>query len=321
MVREQAGNSNIVIADHSAFYALMHSDWSQFVAQNICRSNPLARSAATIAGLTEFNLDNPHYGARPISLLVPAVADRRNTEDIICRYCSAEYPAHSFFRLRAGLYMASPELVFVRMASMTTEIQLAEIAMNLCGRYYIEVNTREISRRSSFLTTPKKLSEYAHKAAGVRGAKKAINSLRWVLPNTGSPFETKMKLLFCHPLGRGGFALPFTAMNYDVKAGKLEAITAQSEYSIDMVDEDTGICMEYDGEQYHLDQSVDKRRRNELKALGWDIFPLDKAVLNDPDATIRLAMQIAKTMGVRIRRSNAWMGKYVKLRKELNLPV
>jgi len=314
-----AGEGNILIADKSALFALLHGDWASRIEASLANTNPLYACATTLEGLSSFNVHNPLYGPPPISLLVHRSRDRRFSEAITCHLTSCDYPPGSFFKLRDGLYMTSPELTFIRMAPFVTEVQLAEIGMNLCARYFIDVHTDEINDRERFLTTPKKLRKFASTPPILPGSRKALSALRWVLPNSGSPAETKMELQYCLPLGRGGLALPFTAMNYDVRAGRLTPIMAQGKYSIDLANPKREVGLEYDGEDSHPDPSADKRRRNELKALGWDVFPIDKSVLYDPDATIRSAEQIAKHMGIRLRRSKNWEPKFHQLRKELGL--
>lgn len=311
--------SNIVISDESALYALLHSDWGARVVQQAATANPLARSAKTIEELRLLNVDNPLYGSKPVRLLIPKGAQRRHSEDIVCRFAPPELPEQSFFQLRKGLYMTSPELTYLRMATFKTEMQLAQIAMNLCGRYYIDKVTDKICDRSQFLTTPAKLRSYCLAFPDIRGSKKALDALRWVVPNSGSPTETQVQLLQSIPLSRGGFALPFTHMNYDVKAGRLARIAEQSKYSIDCANPELMVGVEYDGQDSHLDSSADKRRRNELKALGWDILPLEKDVLDDPDRMARFAKVVALTLKVYPRHSRLWPAKYLKLRKELGL--
>lgn len=315
-----AGKGNILIADQSALHTLLHRNWGNSIEEKLVNVDPLQDCASTLDDLRAFNVQHPLYGPAPISLLVKSVSDRRRTDDLLCRYVSVDLPPGSFFELRPGLFMATPELVYVRMARFVTEAQLAEIGMNLCGRYYLDTATGKIEDRSGFITTPERLRAYALAAEGVMGSKEALAALRWVLPNSGSPYETKMKLLYCHPLGRGGFKLPFTAMNYDVKAGKLQRFTAQATYSIDMVNEKRKIGMEYDGEEGHQDASHDKRRRNELAALGWSIFPIDKSVLHDRQKSANVAKQIATRMGMRLRFSPHWDEKNRRLRSELGLP-
>ena len=314
-----AGEGNILITDESALHALLHADWSGRIEQSIAKANPLTACAKTLGGLRAFNVHHPLYGPPPISLLVGKAEDRRFAEDVICRFASVSIPEGSFFALRPNLFMATPGFVFMRMARRASEVRLAEIGMNLCARYYVDVNTEAICSRKEFITTPSQLKSFVSSAGAMRGAQKAMSALRWVVPNSGSPYETKMKLLFCHPPARGGFGLPFAAMNFDVSAGRLQRIMGQSVYSIDMADVQRRVGMEFDGEAYHQAAGKDKQRRNELEAMGWAIFPIDKHVLQDPDASIRVAEQVAHRMGLRLRRPVTWEAKYIQLREDLGL--
>ncbi len=315
-----AGEGNILIVDESALFALQHGDWADRIETSLAKTNPLQSCATTLEGLSDFNVHNPLYGPPPVSLLVNDESSKRFTDNLICRYTDNTYPPGAFFALREDLFIATPELAYLRMARFATEVQLAEIGMNLCGRYFSDAKTGKICSRSRFLTTPEKLAAFAKAASSVRGSKKALHVLRFVLPNSGSPYETKMKLLFCHPIRLGGFGLPFTDMNYDVRSGRLQAMMAQDDFSIDMVDRVRRFSAEYDGGESHLDASADKRRRNELATLGWRVFPIDKAVLHDPEATLRAGRQMAKQMQVRLRFPAHWEERYLRLRAELGLP-
>ena len=84
---------------------------------------------------------------------------------------------------------------------------------------------------------------------------------------------------------------------------------------------DLKACIEYDGELYHSDAGKDVQRRNALAALGWHVFPLGKDVLYDPVATERFAYQVAKGLGIRIRKPACWEERFVELRHDLDLPV
>lgn len=312
---------NILIVGDSALHVLMHGDWAHVIVQNSAIDDPLGTCAATLEGLTAFNTHNPLYGPPPITLLTSSKSMRRFTPEIHCRVASQPLPPESFFALREGLFVATPEYLLVHMAQFASEVQLAEIAMNLCGRYYVDARSGEMSSRSGFMSTPAKLAAYATAASHLRGSKKVLSALRWVMPNSGSPYETKMALLYSLPWGRGGFALPFSAMNYDIGPGRLQRMMAQGSYSIDLADPRRKIGLEYDGKNYHEDVSGDKRRRNELEALGWRVFPIDKETLHDPAAAIRTGEQLAKCMKVRLRRPASWQEKHGRLRAELGLPT
>ena len=316
-----ASTKNVAICDESALYYLLHCDTVEAAIEKPGYRSPFANYATSIEELRAFNTKHPLFGGEPV---IVATDDRRlrvRPGEVKAHLFTSPAPPHSFFELRSGLHMSTPELVFARMANYATEIQLVEIGMNLCARYYINVATGKIEDRSAFLTTPKKLETYLESATSLRGHRAALRALRWVLPNSGSPEETRMKIQFANPLWQGAFALPFTMMNYDVSSGRLRGLTEQDNYSIDMIALGRGIGLEYDGDDSHQDPSKDKRRRNELNALGWNIFPIDKNVLYDPAATERLAYQLAKAMGVRLRKPRSWETKYVKLRMDLGLPV
>lgn len=314
--------NNIIIGDTSALRFLLHRDAGDFVERNRTLVNPLLDCATSSSALHAFNFQNPAYGPPPVTLLVPSARLRREANAISCAVCPIDIPPSSFFEIRPGLYMASPELVFLRLATRVSVNRLAEIGMELCARYFIDEKTGELPDRNALLTTPERIAEFLDSAPGVNGSSKARQALKFVLPESKSPMENKMKLQFCHPMRRGGFNLPFTVMNFEVKPREsLQKLTTQETYSIDLADPDTQKGLEFDGREKHLDASKDKQRRIELKALGWDIFPLDAKVLYNPTATIRFAEQVARHMGIRLRYPKSWESKFVELRHDLDLPV
>ena len=312
---------NISIGDESAEHFLMHYDASWRIAEGICYSNPLNYCADNSESLKAFNYRNPLYGEMPIKLLVPTKGLRRNTAIIDCRLASAVYPSGGFFRLRENLFMATPELVFLRMAARFSLARTVDLGTNLCGRYYLRLPESDITRRSRYLTTPQQIRSFVNAAQGIKGAKRAQAAVNLVTANSGSPEETHSWVQFCMPIRHGGFGLDFTCMNFDVRSGRLTKLTDQDAYSIDIANPDQKVGIEYDGGPYHEDASADKRRRNELKALGWDIFPFDASVLYNPENTVRFAEQVAKHMGRRLRFSATWEQRFIELRESIGLPV
>ena len=313
--------SNIIIADESALFFYEHvGSLSQFGVKPT-RGNPFASCSCGGEGVGRFNAAHPLYGGMPVSVLVNDPSSRRHSLAITARSCTSDLPAGSFSKLRESLYLITPELLFARMANQVSEIRLAEIGLNLCGRYYMNLDTGRIDDRRELLTTPQKISKYLDKVPEMRGAKKARKALRWVVANSGSPAESKMALQFGTPLWMGGMDLPFTHLNYDVMAGRNAHLCEQSEFCIDYVNPDLKKGMEYDGLEYHLDQGKDKRRRNALEALGWHVFPIDKTVLYNAEATKKAGLQVARYLGLRVRFPKHWQEKFEYLRSELHLPV
>ena len=130
-----------------------------------------------------------------------------------------------------------------------------------------------------------------------------------------------MKLQFCHPFWHGGFATPFTCMNYSISSNGLRSLMEQGSYCLDLACPEQKVALEYDGREYHEDRGADYRRRNALRALGWQVFPVDKSILYDAEATMKLGLQLDKYMGVRVRKPRRWEQRFIELRKDLGLPV
>ena len=314
-----ATSGNIVIADESALHLYLHIDGLQQINAHVAQINPLLNCASTSEELLSFNPQHPLYGGEPISILVCDPVSRRTNSRVRSRCCSYDFPRRSFVKIAGGPYVVAPELAFVRAGCFMSEAELIALGTNLCARYYVNLKTGKTIERSAFLTTPDKLRRYVAKVSSMRGSAKAERALKWVLANSASPAETQMTLILTLPYRLGGFGLPLKEMNFDVKAGRLSRIAEQSDFSIDLANHDMRIGCEYDGHDYHLDASADKRRRNALAALDWTIFPIDKHVLGSALATEQLALELASRMKVRVRRPDGWNDKYRALRYDLGL--
>ena len=312
---------NIVIGDASALHFLMHRDASSHIAKSVEQRNPLENCASTSKALAAFNPDNPLYGEKPVSLLVPHARFRRANSSISCKVAGGAFPPGSFFQLRENLFMLTPEALFLRAAGHLALGALVALGVDLCGRYFLRIPDSVICDRTEFLTTPECMGDYIDAAAAMHGCKKARHALQFITGNSGSPAETKMWVQYCMPLRYGGFGLPFTHMNYDVSAGRLAGLIEQTDFCIDMVRVDPPLGMEYDGRDYHQDASKDKRRRNELKVLGWDVYPIDSSILYNADESIRSGRQLAKLMGKRLRLDARWRKRFAELRQAIDLPA
>ena len=128
--------------------------------------------------------------------------------------------------------MMTPECAFARLGNTLNVYQLIQAGTDLCAQYYVDGHTGDIERRKAYLTSPERLSNYLEHAGMIKGSKKAVHALRFVLPNSGSPRETLMNIQFNIPLRMGSFALGLNAMNYDINAGRLATLFDQNSYSI-----------------------------------------------------------------------------------------
>ena len=76
-----------------------------------------------------------------------------------------------------------------------------------------------------------------------------------------------------------------------------------------------------DGADYHTDPVKDIRRRNELSALGWTIYPIGKQTMYNPENMYRFGLSMRKTLKLRQRLPRNWALKYEALRKSIGLTV
>ena len=310
---------NIVVADESAVHLYLHIGDLPQINAFTAHANPLLHCASANEVESGINTLNPLYGGEPISLLVKDPVSRHANFHSRARCCSYDLPCNSFVKIENGPYVASPQLVYARMAGFLSEVQLAALGTDLCGRYYIDSRTKHIEDRICFLVTPKQLAAYIEQVPGMYGSAKAKRALKWVLPNSGSPKETQLMLVLTLPIRMGGYGLPFHEMNFDIKAGRLAGLAEQGEYVLDIANSEKETAVEYDGKDSHVDASADKRRRNALAAFGWTVFPIDKEIFEDVRATDKAARQIARKLGARIRKPENWEKKHYELRRDLGL--
>ena len=81
---------------------------------------------------------------------VPYVKGRRCTEkNIHFHQVSCALPRRSFVKVAEGLYVASPELTFVQMASVLEEGALCACGMELTGGYPLDAEFRPMEKSST----------------------------------------------------------------------------------------------------------------------------------------------------------------------------
>lgn len=277
----------------------------------------IAEDQPTMQGiLTQY----PHvFDRTPVHLLVPNRTVRRHSSIIQCHSCEQFLPRGSFWQINPEVLISSPELSFLQMAMHLTTVQLAEFGMNLCSTFYINQAESLLGSRTTPLTTPDEINRYIMEAEGAHGRKHAQRCLKLVNEGSASPMETKLFINLCFPLRLGGYGLPKAVLNYRIEPKKGRRYAEQQFYVADLCWPNQKVIVEYDGLQYHENSSKDKRRTNALESLGWKVFCITKAEMFNATSFEVLAMQIAKALGHRIRRSPTWQNKAIALRSELSL--
>ena len=312
--------SPVVVLSHRTAMAYYRTlDPAHPMAARACKASPLARASASSQALNVFKPGYYGYGGAPFDLLVPSRQLVRVSKSIVAHSCEVELPANSFWRLHDSLFVVSPELCFVLMAQLLSAPQLVELGLNLCGGYYVDTKAGKLPEREP-LTTPRKLASYVERASGMKGVKKARDALRWVVPGSRSPMESKSFVLLCYPRNRGGYGFELAELNHRVNPGRAVRLSEQDYYRIDISWPDDSVGFEYYGEGEHEGRVVqDRRRLDALEALGWHMVVVDKQRLYSASAFDVAADQLASHLGFRIRRGSEWQASNDALRKELGL--
>ena len=279
--------------------------------------NPLPRSSTHASMIVESLLD-PALGHRPVEVMV-AKRTRVPGSCDICHTCNTTLPPDSFYKVARDVFVSSPELSFIQMGTELSPCQLIEYGLRLCASFHIAPFTETIEPHVTKTTTPLLLSNFAQRAAGVVGAVKARQAIKHLLPNAESPMEIKLLMLLCCPLRLGGYGLPQPILNRTIVAGRSAAIVDKSSYRPDISWPDRKVAVEYDGKMAHLDAHQDKRRINDLEAMGWKVISVTKRELYDALAFDKVARKVAKCLGARIRPSSGWHARTAQLRHDLEL--
>ena len=238
----------------------------------------------------------------------------------------------SFINLHNGIYLSSPQFLFMQMAPLLDEVELAMLGLELCGFYSLwrmpsMFRSREEKEQGGAtynlapVTNAKTLAAYVDRMAGERGAVKARSAVRYVLDNAASPMESAVYLLLCLPRHMGGRGLPAPEFNVSVRV--TTSPTHEKRYP-DLYWRSTGLDVEYQSDFAHRGEWSrvrDAQREVEIEAEDISVLPLTNAQLTDADGFNAFAESVRKKLGIRSRSlAPDWYAKYLALRRTLLHP-
>lgn len=228
-------------------------------------------------------------------------------------------PPRSLVPLAKGVFASCPELCFVQMANTLSLIELVQLGYRLCAAFSIDGKTGEL-RRSDPIVSLGELSSFVAKCAGVWGQKKALQALKYVLPDAGSPKEIALSMLVTMPSRYGGYGLGRPRLNARVELSEDERrASGRSFFLCDMLWADKGVAVEYDSRQYHDGSHAFERdsiKRTVLSGRGYDVLTITTAQLYDPVRFSQCMKALTKKLGKKYRsRSSAQENKESLLRE------
>ena len=253
-----------------------------------------------------------------LHVLVPSVAKKQKSRSHTCHVLTGNIPNGSFCRIGKDVYIASPELLFVEMATRLSFVELILLGLELCGTYTLRTDGEPGSQGCPAATTKRALSSFVQHAKGMRGSALAQKALRWVINGSNSPMESALMLYLCLPVRLGGYAFPLPDLNPTTKLGK--KATRLYDYEtmrcdLHWVGHHTTI--EYASSEEHLNPRAaakDALRANTLGYKDINLITVTPRMITDHTQFDNVARQLAKALGVRIDSRKLL---YSKSRREL----
>lgn len=261
-----------------------------------------------------FLVDNEHT----LHVLAPSLAKQQKSKVHRCHVLTGEIPSGAFWKVGEGVYVASPELLFVEMVPRLSLIELILFGLELCGTYTLRADGELGFCNCPAATTVQLLDSFVKRANGMRGATKASQALRWVANGSNSPIESSLMLYLCLPVRMGGYGFRLPDLNPSLNLGKKAArILDYEKMRCDLHWLKEGVVIEYDSTEEHLNPksaAQDARRANTLGYKDIRLITVTPQMIANHAQFDGVARQLGKALGVRVDSRRLL---YSKARREL----
>lgn len=255
---------------------------------------------------------------RPFNLAFASRNRAMARDDVQRHIYLSPLPKNSFIKVKEGVLISSPELLFVELASHMDrdEIDLALLGYELCGTYVLDEDDESwagVSSTGTSLTSKEKIARMIEGVVGRRGSARARNALDLFEDRSNSPMETVLALLVGLPRRLGGLGLGPISMNKKVK-------TSTGDRWVDIFFEGRNVGLEYKGRESHSIEKVgrDDRRQNKLTGSGVKILNVWYEDLVSDHLFDQLVQDIFDALGIRQRmRSKGFAQRQKLLRMRL----
>ena len=209
----------------------------------------------------------------------------------------------SYVRVRRGVYVSSPPMLFLDLAPCLCLEHLIELGYELCGGFAYRQAGGFFS--CDPLVTPAALARFAGAATCRRGRKKAAHAASLVLGGAASPREAHVAMLLSLPPRLGGYGLRRPELNGAVVLDEEGwRVLGRRSLRCDLLWRQAGVALEYESDQFHAGLPAyvaDSKRRNVLKRVGVDVVTLTNAEVRSEVAMDGLSIGLARALGQRIR--------------------
>lgn len=265
----------------------------------------LPRTAVNLRDVSEPCTLMPSVLSAPVHAMTSAAVKNEHPALLVHHSLRSAIPVRSFFRLAKGIYVCSPEMAFVQVAARIPLRELIRLGFELCGSYSLSEHAPGGFFNRKPLMTTRSLRAFIEGAPGMHGSKNAARALRYILPDSASPAETRLAMALSLPCNLGGFGLPQPTMNRRIALSKAErTIAGKSHLRCDLYWEGKGVGVEYDSDLEHTGSeriAADAARRNTLAFASTTLITITRLQYNNPARFAAMAKELAKLLGAQIR--------------------
>lgn len=279
-----------------------------FGQEALCDCAPTAASIGHLKGEVPFL-------AQPFHVMVAERKDKRSFHDVVTHVTSHCYSAGSFVRIASGIYVSSPELCFIQLASMLCQHELVKHGYALCGGFAddpaestdSQTSSRGLSSRAP-ITSVSSMRCYIEDNATLYGAQKASQALRWVRDGSASPRESDLAMRMMLPHRLGGYGLDGALLNHRIDLDARSRSRGFSSYYVaDLCWPDAKLVIEYDSDLHLTSEQIakDASKRRVLESMGYKVITVTKLQLDSITEMDGIAHVAARCIGKRIRPQSA----------------
>lgn len=243
----------------------------------------------------------------PLHILVSDKASRRHSSILVSHVLPVGFAERCSLPLGGGAFVCQPELMLLQLAQQLEHLELTRLVCELSSSYVIDESSPHGMIEALPLIELGRLHTFCARHRSTRFVSRLSASCGHALEGSASPMETALALLLTLPYSLGGYALPKPQANGTVRLTALQQhVSGTCERRGDLLWSQARLAVEYDSDQEHLGSEklfLDTQRRNALLFKGYTVITVTKHQLHSIDEMDKIAINIAKQLGKRIRPS------------------
>ncbi|NCB75322.1 MAG: hypothetical protein EOM51_11375 [Clostridia bacterium] len=230
-----------------------------------------------------------------VDFTVTECSERFQRKGCRIHFCKIDLPRNAIVR-RDGKMVASPELVFLQLASRLSIHKLILLGLQLCSS--------PPGQHTDAITTKKKIKSLLAQSSGHLGQAKALRAIKHVKDGSASVMESIVYMMLTLPHALGGYGIKGPAFNVEINLKEDAAMRLrQQRCFIDLYYSPAKLAIEYDSFAFHnspSQQGKDSIRSGILSRQGIDVLHLSTIQIYDPKACTDFAVNLASHLGKRI---------------------